>query len=95
TYSGPDDRCLPPYLQRRHFARMRNGVGVVIPVQTGVAQFLDTLPAREVDAVALLDAQDSMTAEDIQALWTSIDRAGSERVRVVFRTAGTISPLAS
>lgn len=95
TYSGPDDRCLPPYLQRRHFARMRNGVGVVIPVQTGVAQFLDTLPAREVDAVALLDAQDSMAAEDIQVLWTSIDRAGSERVRVVFRTAGTISPLAS
>lgn len=93
AYIGADDRCLPPYLQRCHFARIRNGVGVIIPVQGDIAQLLDSLPAREVDAVLLLDAQDSMDADEIQALWTSIDRAGSERVRIVFRTAGSVSPL--
>jgi S-adenosylmethionine-diacylglycerol 3-amino-3-carboxypropyl transferase len=34
-----------------------------------------------------------MAPEEIRALWHAIDRAGSERVRVVFRTAGTQSPL--
>ncbi|CCE11350.1 S-adenosylmethionine:diacylglycerol 3-amino-3-carboxypropyl transferase [Bradyrhizobium sp. STM 3843] len=93
AYSGPDDRCLPPYLQRRHFPRMRNGVGVIIPVRANLAQFLDSLPAREVDAVALLDVQDSMGVDDIRKLWTAIDRAGSERIRVVCRTTGSASPL--
>lgn len=93
AYTGSGDRCLPPYLQRCNFARMRNGAGVIIPVQGNIAQFLDSLPAREVDAVLLLDAQDSMSTDEIQNLWTSIDRAGSERVRVVFRTASSASPL--
>lgn len=92
-YPGPGDRCLPPYLQRRKFARMRNDVGVIIPVHADLRQFLDSLPAREVDAVALLDSQDWMAADDIRSLWDAIDRAGSDQVRVIFRTAGTQSPL--
>jgi S-adenosylmethionine-diacylglycerol 3-amino-3-carboxypropyl transferase len=92
-YPGPGDRCLPPYLRRSQFARMRNGAGVIIPVHTGLTQLLDSLPAREVDAVVLLDSQDWMATEDIWTLWNAIDRAGSERVRVIVRTAGTKSPL--
>ncbi|WP_024511340.1 BtaA family protein [Bradyrhizobium sp. ARR65] len=92
-YPGPGDRCLPLYLQRRQFGRMRNGAGVIIPVHAGLRQFLKTLPAREVDAVVLLDSQDWMSADEIRALWDTIDRAGSDDVRVIFRTASTKSPL--
>ena len=92
-YRGPGDACLPPYLQRSHFARMRNDAGLIIPVRARLRQFLDSLPAREVDAVVLLDSQDWMAMEEIRALWHAIDRAGSEQVRVIFRTAGTQSPL--
>jgi S-adenosylmethionine-diacylglycerol 3-amino-3-carboxypropyl transferase len=95
SYQGPGDRCLPSYLQRRQFTTMRNGAGVVIPVCADLTRFLDSLPAREVDAIALQDAQDWMTSSDITALWNAIDRVGSERVCVIFRTAGTSSPLAS
>jgi S-adenosylmethionine-diacylglycerol 3-amino-3-carboxypropyl transferase len=93
SYPGPGDRCLPPYLQRRQFARMRNDAGLIIPVHASLPKFLDGLPAREVDAVVLLDSQDWMAPEEIRNLWGAIDRAGSDQVRVIFRTAGAESPI--
>jgi S-adenosylmethionine-diacylglycerol 3-amino-3-carboxypropyl transferase len=72
---------------------MRNDAGLIIPVLANLRQFLDGLPAREVDAVVLLDSQDWMAPEEIRALWDAIDRAGSDQVRVIFRTAGAESPL--
>ena len=92
-YRGPGNRCLPPYLQKRNFARMRNDAGLIIPVHADLRAFLESLPAREVDAVVLLDSQDWMALDDIRALWDAIDRTGSDQVRVIFRTAGTQSPL--
>ena len=93
SYPGPGDTCLPPYLQRSQFERMRAGAGLIIPVHANLRQFLEGLPAREVDAVVLLDSQDWMASEEIRALWNAIDRTGSENVRVIFRTAGKESPL--
>ncbi len=93
SYPGPGDRCLPPYLQRRQYSRMRDGAGLIIPVHANLRQFLENLPARELDAVILLDSQDWMAADEIAALWNAIDRTGSDGVRVIFRTAGTDSPL--
>lgn len=95
SYSGPGDRCLPPYLQKSLFARMRNDAGLIIPVHANLRQFLQGLPAREVDAVVLLDSQDWMAPDEIRALWDAIDRTGSDNVRVIFRTAGKQSPLES
>jgi S-adenosylmethionine-diacylglycerol 3-amino-3-carboxypropyl transferase len=94
-YAGPGDRCLPPYLQRRHYERMRNGAGLIIPHHARLRQFLDSLPAREVDAVILLDSQDWMATGEIRALWNAIDRAGRDNVHVIFRTAGEGSPIES
>ena len=94
-YAGPGDLCLPPYLQARQFARMRDGAGLIIPVHANLRQFLESLPARQIDAVVLLDSQDWMAPEEIRALWNAIDRAGSDDVRVIFRTAGKESPLDS
>jgi S-adenosylmethionine-diacylglycerol 3-amino-3-carboxypropyl transferase len=95
SYPGPGDRCLPPYLQRSQFERMRNGAGLIIPVHANLRLFLESLPARELDAVVLLDSQDWMAPDEIGALWNAIDRAGSDNVRVIFRTAGVESPLES
>jgi S-adenosylmethionine-diacylglycerol 3-amino-3-carboxypropyl transferase len=74
---------------------MRDAAGLIIPVHANLRLFLEGLPAREVDAVVLLDSQDWMAPEEIQALWNAIDRTGSDGVRVIFRTAGTESPLES
>jgi S-adenosylmethionine-diacylglycerol 3-amino-3-carboxypropyl transferase len=92
-YPGPIDQCLPLYLQQRQFERMRTGAGLIIPVHENLRVFLESLPAREVDAVVLLDSQDWMAADEIRGLWDAIDRAGKDTVRVIFRTAGEASPL--
>ena len=93
SYPGPGDACLPPYLQRSQFERMRDGAGLIIPVHANLREFLEGLPAREVDAMVLLDSQDWMACDEIRALWNAIDRTGSDSVRVIFRTAGKESPL--
>ncbi len=95
SYPGPGDTCLPPYLQRRQHERMRDGAGLIIPVHANLRTFLEGLPAREVDAVVLLDSQDWMAREEIAALWNAIDRTGTDQVAVIFRTAGAESPLES
>jgi S-adenosylmethionine-diacylglycerol 3-amino-3-carboxypropyl transferase len=93
SYPGPGDKCLPLYLQQSHYERIRAGAGLVIPVHANLRVFLESLPAREIDAVVLLDSQDWMAAEEIRTLWNAIDRAGNDEVRVIFRTAGADSPL--
>jgi S-adenosylmethionine-diacylglycerol 3-amino-3-carboxypropyl transferase len=95
SYPGPGDRCLPPYLQSSQFERMRDGAGLVIPVHANLRLFLESLPARQIDAVVLLDSQDWMAPDEIRALWNAIDRSGNDDVRVIFRTAGKESPLES
>ena len=92
-YAGPGDKCLPPYLQCSQFERMRGGAGLIIPVYANLRLFLESLPARQIDAVVLLDSQDWMAPDEIQALWNAIDRTGNDDVRVIFRTAGAESPL--
>lgn len=92
-YAGPGDRCLPLYLQQSRYELMRNGAGLVIPAHANLRLFLESLPAREIDAVILLDAQDWMAPDEIRMLWDAIDRTGTEDVRVIFRTAGASSPL--
>ncbi len=93
SYAGPGDQCLPPYLQRSLYPRMRDGAGLVIPVHANLRRFLESLPAGQIDAVVLLDSQDWMAPDEIRALWSAIDRTGSADVRVIFRTAGADSPL--
>jgi S-adenosylmethionine-diacylglycerol 3-amino-3-carboxypropyl transferase len=92
-YQGPGNRCLPPYLQQQHFDRIRSQAQSITPVHANVRALLEALPTRHVDAVILLDSQDWMAPQEIQSLWQAIDRAGTDGVRVIFRTAGHGSPL--
>ncbi len=46
-----------------------------------------------VDRFVLLDAQDWMTAGQLNELWTEINRAAAPGARVIFRTAAVASPL--
>jgi S-adenosylmethionine-diacylglycerol 3-amino-3-carboxypropyl transferase len=60
-----------------------------------MTDFLAKQPAGSLHRYVLLDAQDWMTAEQMTALWTQIDRTADPKDgRVIFRTAGLDSPLA-
>jgi S-adenosylmethionine-diacylglycerol 3-amino-3-carboxypropyl transferase len=49
--------------------------------------FLAGQPSGSVDRFVLLDAQDWMTPEQLNDLWTQITRTARPRSRVIFRTA--------
>jgi S-adenosylmethionine-diacylglycerol 3-amino-3-carboxypropyl transferase len=91
----PDDPAadLPLYLQERHFEAMRERAGRVQLVRRSVTEVLDGQPAASVDGVVLLDAQDWMTAAQLDRLWEALTIACRPGARVVFRSAGRRSVL--
>ena len=92
-YELDNQNNLPPYLQRRHFFRIKENINRLSIEQNNVADALTAMPAHSVDVVILLDAQDWMAPHEIIALWTQITRTANQGARVIFRTAGIGSPI--
>jgi S-adenosylmethionine-diacylglycerol 3-amino-3-carboxypropyl transferase len=88
--SGP----LPPYLDRRNFARLRQRAARIDVRQASLTATLEAVAPGSVDRVVLLDAQDWMTDRQLDELWQAITAAARPGARVIFRTAGesTILP---
>ena len=88
--SGP----LPLYLQRENFEVLRARADSVTVVHASLTEHLSQQPAASLDAYVLLDAQDWMTDQQLNALWSEIVRTAKPGARVIFRTAGeeTILP---
>jgi S-adenosylmethionine-diacylglycerol 3-amino-3-carboxypropyl transferase len=57
--------------------------------------FLATRPAGSLNCFVMLDAQDWMTPDQINALWRQIRRTGQPGSRIVFRTGASASPVES
>lgn len=86
--------AVPPYLKAENYEAIKSRAGSVQVRHASMTDFLKGQPARSLHRYVLLDAQDWMTAEQMTALWTEIDRtAHGEDARVIFRTAGQDSPL--
>ncbi len=88
-------QAVPAYLRQENYAAIKSRVDRVEVRHASMTDFLADQPARSLHRYVLLDAQDWMTAEQMTALWTQIDRTANEQdARVIFRTAGEDSPLA-
>lgn len=94
AYSHEATGPLPPYLDHRNFASLRERIADVRLFNRSLTSHLSKAPACSVDRYVLLDAQDWMTDADLLALWQEIARTARPRARVIFRTAGveTILP---
>ncbi|MGQ0741229.1 MAG: DUF3419 family protein [Alphaproteobacteria bacterium] len=93
-YDVKNRTAVPDYLRRDSYDVIKARVGRVAVHHASMTEFLRDQPARSLHRYVLLDAQDWMTAESLNALWTQIDRtADAEDARVIFRTAGPDSPL--
>ena len=88
--SGP----LPPYLEERHYAHVWSSADRVEVRHESLTSVLAAMPAASAHRFVLLDAQDWMTDEQLNALWRAITHAAAPGSRVIFRTAGkhTILP---
>lgn len=84
---------LPPYLRRDTYEAIRNRASRLSVVNRSLTEFLAAKPAGSVDCFALLDAQDWMSDDQLNALWFEIDRTAAPGARVIFRTAAAESVL--
>ena len=62
-------------------------------VHDSLGGYLDKQPDRSLDRYVLLDSQDWMTPKALRDLWAAIARTGRPGARVIFRTAGELSPI--
>jgi S-adenosylmethionine-diacylglycerol 3-amino-3-carboxypropyl transferase len=87
-YDTENGKALPRYLQKRHYETLRARIGNIEIARKIATAFLKDQPAGSVDAFVLLDAQDWMDDQQLNALWAEIHRTASAGARVIFRTAG-------
>ena len=84
---------LPDYLDGAHHDAIRDRLGRVRTHLVSMTDFLAAEPAGAHDRFVLLDAQDWMSATQIEALWRQMTRVCPPGGRVIFRTAGPDSPI--
>tara|TARA_R110000787_G_scaffold85525_7_gene182473 strand:+ start:5396 stop:6616 length:1221 start_codon:yes stop_codon:yes gene_type:complete len=84
---------LPPYLQAANHDAVRARADRVDVRHANFTDFLSEQPDASADRYILLDAQDWMDDDQLNALWAQITRTAKPGAQVLFRTAGEPSIL--
>ena len=94
SYDVEARAAVPAYLRPDTYEVIRARTDRVEVHHASLTDFLSRQPAQSLHRYVLLDAQDWMNVQQLNALWKEIDRTANTRdARVIFRTAGPISPL--
>jgi S-adenosylmethionine-diacylglycerol 3-amino-3-carboxypropyl transferase len=92
-YDHDGRKALPDYLKRENYETIKSAVGCV---ETHIASLADQIRHEKpgsLNSFILLDSQDWMPPPVIDELWTEIANVGAPGTRVIFRTAGELSPI--
>jgi S-adenosylmethionine-diacylglycerol 3-amino-3-carboxypropyl transferase len=92
-YGRAPDCPLPPYLQEANYAAVRERAQRITYAHVNMTDHLAAQPDGSLDRYVLLDAQDWMTDDQLNALWRQITRTARPGARVLFRTAAEPSLL--
>ncbi|CAN7165716.1 DUF3419 family protein [Aminobacter sp. LjRoot7] len=92
-YPKPGEAALPAYLEQDNYSTIRANVDRVAIHHANFTELLAGKDAGSVDRYILLDAQDWMSDDQLNALWTEITRTAASGARVIFRTAAEPSLL--
>jgi S-adenosylmethionine-diacylglycerol 3-amino-3-carboxypropyl transferase len=87
SYSESGAGPVPPYLEREHFAAIRDRADRVEVLNRSFTEYLKSRPPQSLDRYVLLDAQDWMSDVQLNELWREITRTAKPGARVIFRTA--------
>ncbi|MDX2306945.1 MAG: DUF3419 family protein [Hyphomicrobium sp.] len=85
---------LPPYLQEKNYALIRERASRITVENTSLTLRLKSEPSESFDRYVFLDAQDWMDDAVLTELWQEVTRTAKPGARVIYRTAGeeTILP---
>ncbi len=78
---------LPPYLQAQHFDEIKQRANRVSVTNMSMTEKLKGQDNISMDGYVLLDAQDWMTDQQLNELWSEITRTARKGAKVIFRTA--------
>ena len=78
---------MPPYLEAASFDWLGERSQRLEIKHQNFIEFLASQDAGSMDRYILLDAQDWMTDQQLNRLWSEIDRTAKPGARVLFRTA--------
>lgn len=92
-YDRVNKKAVPRYLMEENYALLKANAEKAKVVHTSITDFLESHGENSFDCYVFLDAQDWMTADQLNALWTQVLRTASDGARVIFRTAGIDTPL--
>ncbi len=92
-YARSENAALPPYLQRGNWEAMRARIDRLEVTRANMVDWIGARESASMDRFVLLDAQDWMNNQQLDALWSRITRASRPGARVLFRTAAEPSLL--
>jgi S-adenosylmethionine-diacylglycerol 3-amino-3-carboxypropyl transferase len=92
-YDVKNRRAIPAYLRAANFSALKANIGRVKTHLTSLTGFLATRAPSSLNCFVMLDAQDWMTADQINALWRQIHRTGQPGTRIIFRSGASASPV--
>ncbi|MBD3822335.1 MAG: BtaA family protein [Thiotrichales bacterium] len=85
--------AVPRYLMAEHFGTLKQNQDHVEVFHQSMTDRLKAMPDNSLNAYLFLDAQDWMDENQLTELWQEVNRTAKPGARVVFRTAGEVSPL--
>lgn len=85
--------AVPDYLKRANFETLRENVSNLETVIGSVTDVIRDRPGETFNRFVFLDAQDWMNAATMTELWSLIAEKGERGSRIIFRTAGSSSPI--
>lgn len=86
-YQSAEPGSVPPYLEQESFTWLGERSKKLDIRHQNFIEFLASQDAGSLDRYILLDAQDWMTDQQLNRLWSEIDRTAKPGARVLFRTA--------
>lgn len=92
-YDRENRQAVPRYLKKENYEHLKQSLHKCNVQLASLHDYLGQQPDRSLDRFVLLDAQDWMNQDVLNALWSEITRTSRPGARVIFRTAGFTSPL--
>jgi S-adenosylmethionine-diacylglycerol 3-amino-3-carboxypropyl transferase len=88
-YDTVERRAIPDYLKEDYYSVLKSNVHRIRTFFCSMTAFLQTQPDCSLNRFVFLDAQDWMTADQINELWTEVARVGQPGSRIMFRTGAS------
>ena len=92
-YDTENRKALPEYLKEENYELLKSNAGRLNTIIGSATDTIRDSSPGTFNRFVFLDAQDWMNAEQMTQLWSAIAERSEPGARVIFRTAGSASPI--